>query len=207
MIDFIENPDLAHVIIRGEGKHFCSGADIGSLKELAREPQILQKALDQGKELLEVISNATIPVAALILGSCLGGGLELALSCHFRFASNNAMFGFPESELGLMPGLGGTLLSKDLIPRHHLIDLVLSGRMIRGEEAKAMGIVHTVCPTKQVEKELVTFLTQLTEKHPPRLIRSVMQSIHNSRRLSTSKALTEESRLFCELARELPSSV
>lgn len=202
LLDFLNNPTLTHVIIKGKGKHFCGGADLERLKELAAEPDKLREALDQGKELLQIISHAPVPVAALIRGSCLGGGLELALSCHFRFASHNAMLGFPESEYGLMPGLGGTVLSVDLLTRYNLIDLLLSGRMIRGEEALEIGLVDAVCPPKEVEEQLSVFLQRLTERHTPKLIRSVMQSIHNGNQLPTKKALAEESRLFCELVRD-----
>ncbi len=202
LLDFLSNPALTHVILRGDGKHFCGGADMECLKELATEPKTLKQALDQGKELLQALSNAPVPVAALIRGSCLGGGLELALSCHFRFASKNAMLGFPESGHGLMPGMGGTILSGKNLTRYNLIDLLLSGRMIRGEEALEMGLVDTVYPSKEVEERLLVFLQGLTERHTPKLIRSVMQSIHNGSQLPTEKALAEESRLFCELVRE-----
>ena len=204
LLEFLNNPALTHVILTGEGKHFCGGADLEHLKELAAEPKTLAKALDQGKELLQILSNAPVPVAALIRGSWLGGGLELALSCHFRFASKNAMLGFPESGHGLMPGLGGTILSGDLFTRHHLIDLLLSGRMIRGDEALEIGLVDTVCPSKEVEKKLLAFLQRLSGRHTPKLIRSVMRSIHNGSELPTEEALAEESRLFCELVKKSP---
>ena len=141
-------------------------------------------------------------MAALIFGSCLGGGLELALCCHFRFAAQNAMFGFPESDHGLMPGMGGTILAREFIGEGHLIDLLLSGRMIRAEEAMEMGLVDTVASPKTIEEKLVNFLEGLTRRHSPKLIRSVMRSIHNGRRLPTGEALALETKLFCELVKE-----
>lgn len=202
LVEFLNDPALKSVILRGAGKHFCSGAEVESLSKLAQDPRLLKEALNQGKELLDIISRATIPVAALIFGSCLGGGLELALCCHFRFAASNAMFGFPESDLGLMPGMGGTILARELISDNHLIDLLLSGRMIRAEEAMEMGLVDTVSSSKTIEEKLVDFLDMLTCRHSPKLIRSVMRSIDNGRRLSTQEALAEETKLFCDLARE-----
>lgn len=209
LIDFINEPGLKQAILCGAGKHFCSGADLESLAELAQEPLLLREALNHGKELLEILSSATIPVAALIFGSCLGGGLELALSCHFRFAAKNAMFGFPESDHGLMPGMGGTIFSKDVISNSGAIDLLLSGRMIRAEEALAKGLVDTVAPGKIIKEQVCHFLDGLTDRHSPNLIRSVMHSIQNSRRLPTGDALAEETKLFCDLLRdnsEIPSN-
>ncbi len=199
--EFLNNQELTSVILCGKGKHFCSGAEIENLNQLTKKPQALQDALNHAKELLDIISNASIPVAALIFGSCLGGGLELALSCHFRFAAQNAMFGFPESDYELMPGMGGTIYSQEIITDNHLIEMILSGRMIRAEEAMKFGIVDTVCAAKTIEETLVTFLDGLTQRHSPELIRSVMRSIHNGKRLPTQQALAEETKLFCQLAK------
>ena len=201
LLQFLNDPELTSIILCGAGKHFSGGAEIENLQKLAQDPQALRKALNQGKELLTVISHATVPVAALIFGSCLGGGLELALSCHFRFAAQNAMLGFPESAHGLMPGMGGTIFAQELIGHNHLIDLILTGRMMRAEEAMEIGLVDKVSPAKIIENELIQFLNSLTSEHSPKLIRSVMRSIHNGRRLPTQEALTEETKLFCELAK------
>ena len=202
LIEFLNDPELKWVIIKGSGRHFCAGAAVGKLSELAQQPQALQQALDLGKELLTIISQAPIPVAALILGSCLGGGLEIALHCHFRFAGHNAMLGFPESDHGLMPGMGGTLLGRELLATGQLIDLILSGRLIRAEEAQEIGLVETIGPAKSIEEKLVGFLDRLTARHSAKLIRAVMTSIHNGRKLPIKEALREETRLFCQLAKD-----
>jgi len=201
LLDFLGDPELKYIILRGEGKHFCRGAEIENLAELKHDTQALQKAIEQGKELLGIISRATVPVAALIYGSCLGGGLELALSCHFRFAAQNAMFGFPESNHGLMPGMGGTLIDHEQIDSRYLIDLILSGRLFRAEEAQKIGLIDTIAPAKNIEEKLVHYLDNLTCRHTPKLIRSVMQSINNGKYLPMREALSEETQLFCQLAR------
>jgi len=199
---FLDDRELKAVILRGEGRHFCSGADPESFADSFRDAQTLQDALQSAKELLQLISFAPIPVAAVISGSCLGGGLEIALACHFRFAAKTAMFGFPECGHALMPGMGGTLASRQLIPRH-LIDLILSGRIIGAAEALQIGLVDFVSPAKKIEEEAVRFLESLTASHPPKLIRAVMRSIHNGRRMPMEEALAEETRLFCELAQDV----
>jgi enoyl-CoA hydratase len=199
---FLDDRELKAVILRGEGRHFCSGADPDNFADSFRDAQTLQDALQSAKELLQLISFAPIPVAAVISGSCLGGGLEIALACHFRFAAKTAMFGFPECGHALMPGMGGTLASRQLIPRH-LIDLILSGRMIGAAEALQIGLVDFVSPAKKIEEEAMRFLESLTASHPPKLIRAVMRSIHNGRRMPMEEALAEETRLFCELAQDV----
>jgi enoyl-CoA hydratase len=200
---FLEDCELKAVILRGEGRHFCSGADPESFAGSFRDAQTLQEALHRAKELLQLISFASIPVAAVISGSCLGGGLEIALACHFRFAAKTAMFGFPECSHALMPGMGGTLISRQLISNRHLINLILSGRMIGAAEALQIGLIDFVSPAKKIEEEAMRFLESLTASHPPKLIRAVMRSIHNGRRMPMEEALAEETRLFCELARDV----
>ncbi|MCJ7601697.1 MAG: enoyl-CoA hydratase/isomerase family protein [Desulfobulbaceae bacterium] len=202
---FFAGHNLKAVILHGEGRHFCSGADHEGFADSFRDTQTLQDALHRAKELLQLISFAPIPVAAVISGSCLGGGLEIALACHFRFAAKTAMFGFPECGHSLMPGLGGTLSSRQLISNRHLIDLLLSGRMIGAEEALQIGLVDYICSGKKIEEEAVRYLESLTSRHPPKLIRAVMQSIHNGRRMPIEEALAEETRLFCELAQDVVS--
>jgi enoyl-CoA hydratase len=200
---FFADGDLTSVILQGEGRHFCSGADPQNFAVSFRDPGTLQKSLTTAKELLEIIAFAPVPVVAVISGSCLGGGLEIALACHFRYAVKTAMFGFPECNHSLMPGLGGTLFPQHLISRGHLIDLVLSSRMIGAEEAREIGLVDFVGSAKAMVHEALRFLDSLTAGLPPQLIRSVMRSIHNGRRLPLEEALIEETRLFCELAQDL----
>jgi enoyl-CoA hydratase len=200
---FFEDHNLKAVILRGQGRHFCSGATPEALAEAVCKPEGLPDSLHNAKELLQQISFAPVPVAAVITGSCLGGGLEIALACHFRFAAATAMFGFPECGHALMPGMGGTVFSQQIVSRRHLIDLLLSGRMIGAQEALQMGLVDFVSPAKEIEKEAVRYLEFLTASHPPKLIRSVMRSIHNSRRMPAKEALAEETRLFCELAQDV----
>jgi enoyl-CoA hydratase len=203
LLAFFEDPELKAVILQGQGRHFCSGADPASFADGLRDNRFLQEALDKAKELLQIISFAPVPVLAVISGSCLGGGLEIALACHFRFAAKTAMFGFPECGHSLMPGIGGTVASKHLMARRHLIDLILSGRMIGAEEALQIGLVDFIGAGKTIEEEALRFLDSLIAGHSPKLIRTVMHSIHNGRRLPMDEALAEETRLFCELAHDL----
>jgi enoyl-CoA hydratase/carnithine racemase len=200
--EFLSGPELKAVIVMGEGRHFCAGADREHLDKMVHDVKLLKRNLDKGKALLDIIRYATIPVAAAIRGSCLGGGLEIALACHFRIAAASAMFGFPESGKNLMPGLGGTVASQETIRRAGVIDLAVSGRMVGADEALSMGIIDKSCPPAAVEREAREFLERLTEDRQCGLVRKIMESIHNARRLSLADALARETELFCEAARE-----
>lgn len=199
---FLSEPELKAVVIKGDGRHFCAGADPGALRSQNADQTRLASLISEGKSLLAALSSATVPVLSLIRGSCLGAGLEIALSCHFRFASRNAMIGFPEVTYGFMPGFGGTFFGPRAAGRSAIIDLMLSGRMIRGEEAREIGIVDECAPSGEMQERGERFLKSLTSGRSPRLIRAVMTSINNAGLLAREEALREETSLFCGLVRE-----
>ena len=198
---FLDDPGLAGVVVAGEGRHFCGGADREALASQLSDPVALREALVAGKSLLDLLAFATVPVVAAIRGQCLGAGLEIALACHFRVASSSAMLGFPEATLGLMPGFGGTVADGARIGRRALADLVLTGRMIGAIEARDMGLVDEVVETVQVEAAARRRIDTLIADRPPALIRAVMESVHNGRRLPRGEALARETELFFEVAR------
>jgi enoyl-CoA hydratase len=200
--NFLKNQKLKAVIIKGAGKHFCSGADLDKLKAQLDDPEAFQAAMDNGKALLNTITFSTVPVAAVIRGACLGAGLEIALACHFRIASENAMFGFPETTHGLIPGFSGTVAAQETIDRKALIDLILSGRMVGAKEALSLGLADKIYPTRELESAAVRYLESLVLNRPPYLIRAVMESIHNGIKLSRDKALQQETILFLKVARK-----
>ncbi len=202
LAEFLARPELKAVIVKGDGRHFCAGANLDELERLRQDPEGLALELDDGRSLIETLTYATVPMLALIRGSCLGAGLELAVACHFRLASENAMLGFPESSLGLLPGLGGTVLAPEALRRSTAIDLLVSGRMVTAEEARSLGLVHRVVPTPGLEAEGRAFLAELVERRPAYVIRAVMEAIHNARRLPPDEALREEGKLFLQVARE-----
>lgn len=200
--EFLENPELKAVVITGKGKHFCTGADLNSLAVQLNDPKALQDRMDEGKQLLNIISFATVPVAAAIRGSCMGAGFEIALACHFRFASENSLFGFPETDHGLIPGFSGTMATLDAISRETLISLILSGRMIGAAEAKNAGIIEEVLPTGELLAKTAAFLESMVADRPQYQIRAVLESIHNSKKFSRDEALKKETALFLEVAKK-----
>ncbi|MGR3453515.1 enoyl-CoA hydratase/isomerase family protein [Pseudooceanicola sp.] len=135
--------DIRALLVTGAGdKAFCAGADI---KELRNRPLIDQK---RGAELGQSVfaKLGTLPVAsvALVNGYAFGGGSELALACTFRLASPNAIFGLPEIKLGLIPGYGGTQRLPRLVGEGRALEIIMTGRNVKADEAERIGLVNAV---------------------------------------------------------------
>ena len=148
------------IIITGSGeKAFVAGADISEFAHFdAEQGASLSK---EGQDLLfNLVENLNTPVIAAINGFALGGGLELALSTHFRVASENARMGLPETSLGLIPGYGGTQRLTQIIGKGRALELIMTGSMINAQRALDYGLVNYVVPSDQL---LIT-CTELAEK-------------------------------------------
>ena len=203
---FLSKEYLKGVVIKGAGRNFCAGADRARLSEQIKNPDDFSKLMDTGKQIINKIQSCPLPVVAAVQGSCLGAGLEIALASHFIFASKNAMFGFPESGIHLMPGFGGTVFSGNRLTRKDSIKLILSAEMINGEEAQKIGLVDRIYPGNQVIAQSIKYLQLMTANKPAHLIRTIMQSIHNSEYMPRDEALKIETENFIKLARQLDSS-
>lgn len=138
-----ENNSIKGVIITGSGeKAFVAGADIKKLNTLKEEEAI--KLSLRGQRVFQKIEDSTKPVIAAINGYALGGGCELAMACHIRVASQNALMGLPEVSLGLIPGYGGTQRLPKLVGQAKALELILSGRFVNAVEANEIGLVNLV---------------------------------------------------------------
>lgn len=148
------------IIVTGEGeKAFVAGADISEFANFSVEEgaQLAQ----QGQELLfDFVENLKTPVIAAVNGFALGGGLELAMACHFRVASDNAKMGLPEVSLGVIPGYGGTQRLPQLVGKGRAMELVMTAGMIDAETAKTYGLVNHVVP----QTELIEFAKGIASK-------------------------------------------
>lgn len=138
------------IIITGSGeKAFVAGADI---KEFSHFNIAQGKELSaQGHQILfDLVQNLTTPVIAAVNGFALGGGLELAMSCHFRLASDNAKLGLPEVTLGVIPGYGGTQRLAQLVGKGRAMEMIMTAKMISAEEALIYGLVNQVTPQEEL---------------------------------------------------------
>ena len=145
-----DNENIKVILLTGSGeKAFVAGADISEFANFSvNEGSSLAR---EGQEMLfNFIENLSIPVIAVINGFALGGGLELAMSCHFRIASDNAKMGLPEVSLGVIPGYGGTQRLPQLVGKGKAMELIMTAGMISAEDAKDCGLVNHVTTLEEL---------------------------------------------------------
>jgi enoyl-CoA hydratase len=154
------NLDTRAIILTGSGeKAFVAGADIAEFAGFSVEEGVQLAA--QGQDtLFNFVENLRVPVIAAINGFALGGGLELAMACHIRVASDNAKMGLPEVSLGVIPGYGGTQRLPQLIGKGRALEMILSAGMVSAEEGYRTGLVNHVVPVA----ELLPFSMALAQK-------------------------------------------
>jgi enoyl-CoA hydratase len=155
-----QNSYVKVIIITGSGeKAFVAGADIAEFADYTVEEGEKLAALGQTL-LFDFIQNTGTPVIAAVNGFALGGGLELAMACHFRVASDNAKMGLPEVSLGVIPGYGGTQRLPQLIGKGRAMEMIMTAGMVGAEDAKAWGLVNHVVP----QAELLSFTKGIAAK-------------------------------------------
>ncbi|WP_121354094.1 enoyl-CoA hydratase/isomerase family protein [Flavisolibacter nicotianae] len=163
--DIDSNKDIKAVIITGAGqKGFVAGADISEFVGLSREEG--QALAQKGQDIFSRIENNRKPIVAAVNGFALGGGCELAMSCHFRVASENARFGQPEVNLGLIPGYGGTQRLVQLIGKGRAMELLMTGNMIDAQTALQYGLVNHVVPQDELLVKTKSILDVIVAKAP-----------------------------------------
>ena len=172
-----ENPDVRVIIITGRGeKAFVAGADIAEFAHFSVKEGSQLAA--QGQQILfDFIENMKTPVIAAINGFALGGGLELAMACHIRIASENAKMGLPETSLGVIPGYGGTQRLPQLVGKGHAMEMILTAEMISADDAYRSGLVNHVLP----QAELLDFtkaLAQRIMKNSPAAIAKAIKAVN-----------------------------
>jgi enoyl-CoA hydratase len=165
ILEELRNDDsIRIVIITGAGdKAFIAGADIA---EFAGRTAISQRDVMTGRSLFTAIDTFPKPIIAMINGYCLGGGCELALACDIRIASENASFGQPEINLGIIPGGGGTQRLTRLVGEGKAMELILTGEIIDAKTAFAIGLVNHVVPADQLEIKTMEIANRMADKGP-----------------------------------------
>lgn len=155
-----ESDDVKAIILTGAGeKAFVAGADISEFADFSVKEG--KKLAAKGQKILfDFIENLSKPVIAAVNGFALGGGLELAMACHFRLASDNAKMGLPEVSLGVIPGYGGTQRLPQLIGKGRAMELIMTAGMISAEEAKEYGLVNHVV----TQEELLPLCKKIANK-------------------------------------------
>ncbi len=160
------NPQIKSAIITGSGpKAFVAGADISEFVSLNGQAgkALAQKGQDN---VFNKIENSPKPIVAAVNGFALGGGCELALACHFRLCSENAKFGQPEVNLGLVPGYGGTQRLTQLTGKGKAMELMMTGSMVDAQEAKQLGLVNYVTTAEALLDKTKEILQLINSKAP-----------------------------------------
>ncbi len=177
--DLENNEAVQIIILTGSGeKAFVAGADIAEFADFSAA-EGTQLAAEGHQKVFDHIENLKKPVIAAVNGFALGGGLELAMACHFRVASDNAKMGLPEVTLGLIPGYGGTQRLPQLVGKGRAMEMILTASMITASEAKEYGLVNHVVP----QNELLDFCQGLAQKickNAPLALSEAIQAVNAS---------------------------
>jgi len=195
---FVADPEQGALIVTGAGeKSFISGADINELAVLG--PAAAEQISRFGQRVLDVLENAPKPVIAAVNGYAFGGGCELALACHMRLASENAVLGLPEVSLGIIPGYGGTQRLARLVGQGRALELMLSAGRVKADEAFRLGLVNRVVPREQLLDEAMK-LAQAILKNGPLAVAAVIEAVQRGLQMPLEAGLRLESSLFGILA-------
>lgn len=164
--EVVDNKSIKAVILTGSGeKAFVAGADISEIASLNEVNA--RKFAENGQDIFSMIENCHKPVIAVTNGYTLGGGCELAMACHMRVATANARFGQPEVNLGIIPGYGGTQRLTLLVGRGKANELMMTGDMIGADEARTLGLVNYVLPTKaEAMEKAEELISKIMSKAP-----------------------------------------
>jgi enoyl-CoA hydratase len=195
---FAADPSQGALIVTGSGeKSFISGADINELAVL--DPRGAEDISRFGQRVFDKLEGASKPVIAAVNGYAFGGGCELALACHMRLASENAVLGLPEVSLGIIPGYGGTQRLPRLVGPGRALELILSGRRVKADEADRIGLVNRVVPREQLLGEAEALANTIL-KNGPLAVAAVLESVRRGMSMSLADGLRLESGLFGVLA-------
>lgn len=189
-----EDPEARVVILTGAGeKAFVAGADIAAMQPL--DAAAARHFARLGHSLMRAIERLPQPVIAAVNGFALGGGCELALACDLRLASDNARFGQPEVNLGVIPGFGGTQRLARIVGKGRAMELVLSGDMIDAQEAWRIGLVNRVTTKENLLPETTSLARKIQQKGPF-AVRLAKEAVAGGLEMDLDRACAWEADLF-----------
>ncbi|MDA8137969.1 MAG: enoyl-CoA hydratase-related protein [Desulfobacteraceae bacterium] len=190
-----QDKNLRVLVLTNSGdKIFCAGADLssgfGDLGPL--------DYLKRGQDLNDKIESMPIPVIAAMNGHAFGGGLEMAMACHLRYLKKGARVGLTETNLGIIPGYGGTLRLQRLVGRARALEYILLGEQIEAEEALRIGLINGICEEEEVLSKALDMARKLAQR-PPLSVRRVLKIMAMSPSISPEQHLKIEREALVEL--------
>ncbi|HET9405534.1 MAG TPA: enoyl-CoA hydratase-related protein [Burkholderiales bacterium] len=184
------------LLVTGAGdKAFVAGADIAEMKDATIEQA--RAFSEKGMHVMHALEAAPVPVIALVNGYCLGGGCEIALACDWILASENAVFGQPEVNLGIPPGFGGTQRLPRRIGPARALELLTTARQVKAEEAAAIGLANHVYPVSELRAKGIEMARAIAAKGPA-AVRLVKQAVRRGASLDLYTACALETDLFAQ---------
>lgn len=184
--------DLRAVVLTGAGKAFVAGADIAAMQDM--EPLAAEAFAGHGQDMGEAMERLQVPIIAAVNGFALGGGCELTMCCDIAIASDKALFGQPEVKLGVIPGFGGTQRLVRRVGMAAAMDLCLTGRMVKADEALRMGIISRVVEGDVVEAALE--IADTIAKNGPVAVRLAKRALVENADANLETGLKAERTLF-----------
>ena len=192
------DPDIRALLITGEGKGFCAGAD---LTEFGSSPsQVIARQVRWARDVWGQLVDLDKPIIAAVHGFCIGSGLEIALLCDLRIASRGTVFALPEVQLGMIPAAGGTQTVPRAANTSHALDLLLTGRRADSEEALSVGLVTRLTEPDFLRGEACALARRLA-KTPPESMAAMKQVLRQGLDLDLVRALELEKRIAARLYR------
>ena len=192
------DPDIRALLITGEGRGFCAGAD---LTEFGSAPsQVIARKVRWARDVWSQLINLDKPIIAAVHGFCIGSGIEIALLCDLRIASRGTVFALPEVQLGMIPAAGGTQTVPRVANTSHALDLLLTGRRADSEEALSIGLVTRLTEPDSLRYEACESAKRLAEA-PPASMAAMKQVLRQGLDLDLVRALELEKRISARLYR------
>ncbi len=192
-----EDEYVRAVIVTGTGRFFCAGADINELAHLNTAHGGSEFAV-RGQSLLNRIERSEKPVLAAINGTCVGGGLELALACHIRVAAVGTMLGLPEIKLGLIPGFGGTQRLPRIVGPSKAAEMILTGESLSAEDAHRIGLLNRVVSPQELITRVEAIAASIATCGKT-AVESALHAIRGGIDIPLSEGLAREAELFGRL--------
>lgn len=189
------NDKVRCIVLTGSEKAFAAGADI---KEMSEKSFVDAYSEDIFGAAVEQICRTRKPIIAAVSGYALGGGCELAMICDFIIAAENAKFGQPEINLGVIPGIGGTQRLTRLVGKSKAMDMILTGRFMDAAEAERSGLVSRVVPTPKLISEAMTAANKIAEKSQVSVM-AAKETVNRAEETTLNEGLRFERRVFQSL--------
>ncbi|MFJ6208128.1 enoyl-CoA hydratase [Lysinibacillus sp. NPDC092081] len=195
VLDAVENDDTVRVLVlHGEGRFFSAGADIKEFTEVTSGDEF-SKLASNGQQVFERVESFSKPIIAAIHGAALGGGLELAMSCHLRFVTESAKLGLPELQLGLIPGFGGTQRLPRYVGVAKAAEMMFTSEPISGTEAVQWGLANRAFTDEALLEETLKVAKKIAKKSPVAL-KAAIQTLQYAKHASFYEGIEAEAKSF-----------